>query len=70
MHADPPVGSLRHSPGITAVVALARERGLETVYVPTIEAREATLLGGVRAKAKPMLGTLAAHVRGNGLRSW
>jgi hypothetical protein len=31
--------SLRHTPGIIALVALARERGLETVYVPGIEAR-------------------------------
>ena len=29
-------------------MALARERGLDTVYVPAIDAREATLLGGVR----------------------
>ena len=36
-------GSLRHSPGIIALVALARERGLETAYVPAIDARETTL---------------------------
>jgi hypothetical protein len=32
---------LRHTPGIIALVALARERGLDTVYVPAIDAREA-----------------------------
>jgi hypothetical protein len=32
-------GALNHAPGIIALVALARERGLETVYVPGIEAR-------------------------------
>src|SRR5215211_3109906 len=33
-------GSLRHSPGIIALVALARERGLETVYVPAPEGED------------------------------
>jgi hypothetical protein len=32
--------SLRHTPGIIALVALAREQGLDTVYVPAIDARE------------------------------
>jgi predicted ATPase with chaperone activity len=38
------IGSLRHSPGIIALVPLARERGLDTVYMPAIDAREETLL--------------------------
>src|ERR1041384_545829 len=45
---DPLAGALRHTPGIIALVSLARERGLHTAYVPAIDAREATLLGGVR----------------------
>jgi hypothetical protein len=45
--------SLRHTPGIIALVALARERGLDIVYVPAIDAREATLLGGVRVMPVP-----------------
>jgi hypothetical protein len=57
-------GSLRHSPGIIALVALARERGLETVYVPAIDAREATLLGGVRVMPVPMLAALVRHLPG------
>src|SRR5579883_3503215 len=57
-------GSLRHTPGIIALVALARERGLDTVYVPAIDAREATLLGGVRVMPVPTLGALVAHLRG------
>jgi hypothetical protein len=43
----------RYSPDIIALVALAREWGLDTVSVPAIDAREATLLGGVRVM--PML---------------
>ena len=35
--------SLRHGPGIIALVALAREPGLDTVYLPAIDAPEATL---------------------------
>jgi hypothetical protein len=37
-------GSLLHTPGLIALVALARERGLDTVYMPAIDAREAMLL--------------------------
>ena len=57
-------GSLRHTPGIIALVALARERGLETVFVPAVDAREATLLGGVRVMPVPTLGALVWHLRG------
>jgi magnesium chelatase family protein len=57
-------GSLRHTPGIIALVALARERGLDTVYVPAVDAREATLLGGVQVMPVPTLGALVAHLRG------
>ena len=56
-------GALRHSPGIIALVALARERGLHTVYVPAVDAREATLLGGVRVMPVPTLAALVAHLR-------
>src|SRR5690348_10501950 len=57
-------GALRHTPGIIALVALARERGLDTVYVPAIDAREATLPGGVRVMPVPTLAALVAHLRG------
>src|SRR3954468_17377835 len=46
MPVDPLAGALRHTLGIIALVSLARERGLHTAYVPPIDAREATLLGG------------------------
>ena len=44
-------------------MAQARERGLDTVDVPAIDAREATLLGGVRVMPVPTLGALVAHLR-------
>jgi magnesium chelatase family protein len=57
-------GALRHTPGIIALVSLARERGLHTVYVPAIDAREATLLGGLRVMPVPTLAALVGHLRG------
>ena len=43
---------------------LARERGLETVFVPAVDAREATLLGGVRVMPVPTRGALVWHLPG------
>jgi magnesium chelatase family protein len=60
---DPLAGALRHTPGIIALVALARERGLHTVYVPAVDAREATVLGGVRVMPVPTLAALMRHLR-------
>jgi predicted ATPase with chaperone activity len=57
---------LRHTPGIIALVALVCERVLGTVYVPAMDAREATLRGGVRVMTVPTLGALVAHLRGAG----
>src|SRR5438094_10033542 len=57
-------GALRHTPRIIALVSLARERGLHTVYVPAIDAREATLLGGLRVMPVPTLAALVGHLRG------
>jgi hypothetical protein len=45
---DLPVCSLRDTLGIITLVARARERGLNTVSVPAIDAREVTPLGGVQ----------------------
>ena len=64
MRVDLLVGGLRHTPDSIALVALARERGLDTVYVPAIDAREATLLGDVRVMPVPTLAALVAHLRG------
>ena len=40
-------GALRQTLGIVALVALARERGLDAVYVPALGACEATRLGSI-----------------------
>ena len=43
-------------------MALAREQGLDTVYVPAIDAREAALPGDVRVMPVPTLGALVAYL--------
>src|SRR5947209_9057881 len=40
-------GALRHTNGILPMVALARDRGLTTVFVPAVDAHEAALVEGV-----------------------
>jgi magnesium chelatase family protein len=37
-------GALRHTNGILPMVALARDRGIRTVFVPAIDAQEAALV--------------------------
>ena len=57
-------GGLRHTHGILPMVALAQEKGLATVFVPTPDAREASLVQGVRVTPVNSLAELAAHLRG------
>ena len=57
-------GSLRHTHSILPMVALAQEKELATVFVPTADAREASLVQGVSIVPVNSLAELAAHVRG------
>ena len=57
-------GQVRHAHGILPMVALAREHGKSTVYVPEADAREAALLDGVRAVPAATLAGLAGHLNG------
>jgi len=57
-------GSLRHSHGILPMVALAKEKGLSTVFVPAADAREASLVEGVRIMPVNSLAELVSHLRG------
>jgi len=56
-------GGLRHANGILPMVSLARERRIETVYVPAEDAREAALVEGVRAISVQSLAALVSHLR-------
>jgi magnesium chelatase family protein len=55
-------GSVRHTNGILPMVALARERQVKAVFVPAVDAIEATLIEGVRVYPVETLGQLVAHL--------
>src|SRR5690242_6447966 len=58
-------GSLRHTHGILPMVALARERGIPTVFVPATDAAEAALVDEVSVYPVETLAQLLAHLRGD-----
>jgi magnesium chelatase family protein len=57
-------GGVRHTNGILAMVALAREQGLLTVIVPASDAGEASLIEGVNVVPVGSLSELIGHLRG------
>ncbi len=57
-------GSVRHTNGILPMVALAREKHVKTVFVPAVDAMEATLVDGVTVYPVETLGQLVAHLNG------
>ena len=57
-------GSVRHTNGILPMVAVARDEGLATVYVPAQDAREACLVEGIKIVPVTALAELVAHLRG------
>ena len=57
-------GALRHTQGVLPMTALARDRGVATVYVPADDASETALVEGVTVIPVPTLRTLAAHLAG------
>ena len=60
-------GSLRHTRGILPMVALVREKGLSTVFVPHVDAGEASLVEGVKVIPIASLAELVDHLRGDKL---
>jgi magnesium chelatase family protein len=57
-------GKLRHTHGVLPMVALARDRGLSTVFVPRDDAREASLIDNVRIFPAESLAQLVVHLQG------
>jgi len=55
-------GSVRHTNGILPMVALAREKQVKTVFVPSVDAMEASLVEGVEVYPVETLGQLIAHL--------
>src|SRR5579864_5390849 len=60
-------GSVRHTNGILPMVALAREKNLKTVFVPAVDALEATLIDGIQVFPVETLAQLISHLRGEQL---
>ena len=58
-------GTVRHSRGILPMVALAREIGASIVFVPAIDAKEASLVEEVSIIPVVALSTLIEHLRGD-----
>jgi magnesium chelatase family protein len=55
-------GSLRPTQGILSMVALAQEKDISTVYLPTINAKEASLVEGIRIIPISTLSELVSHL--------
>ncbi len=58
-------GSVRHTNGILPMVSLAKEEGIKTVYVPAVDAPEASLIQGLEIIPVENLATLVAHLQGH-----
>ena len=59
-------GTLRHTNGVLPMVAVAREEGFESVFVPACDAEEAALVEGIHVFPVETLGHLVRHMRGEG----
>ena len=57
-------GSLRHTNGILPMVALARQEGASSVIVPETDAKEASLIEGVKILPFTSLAQLVSYLRG------
>ena len=57
-------GTLRHTNGILPMVAVAREEGIQRVFVPAPDANEAALVDGVETIPVSSLGQLLHHLNG------
>ena len=57
-------GTVRHTNGILPMVSIAKENGIETVFVPKEDAAEAALIPDVIVIPVPNLSTLIMHLNG------
>lgn len=60
-------GSLRHTNGILTMVSVARDQGYESVFVPAIDAEEASLVEDITVYPVPTLDSIVRHLRGETL---
>jgi len=57
-------GKLRHTHGVLPMVALARDKGLATVFVPCDDAKEASLIDNIHIFPTESLAQLVVHLQG------
>jgi magnesium chelatase family protein len=57
-------GSVRHTDGILPMVSVAKDEGFERVFVPAIDAPEASLIQGLEVVPVESLGQLAMQLQG------
>ena len=57
-------GGIKHTNGILPMVGIAEGEGIDQVYVPAVDSKEASLLDGVTVYPASTLSELAAHLRG------
>jgi len=55
-------GTVRHVNGIISMASVAREQGVETLYVPAVDAPEAALVPELKVVPVESLGQLAMHL--------
>ena len=55
-------GGVRHVNGIISMASVARDQGIETLYVPAVDAAEASLVPGLTIIPVENLGQLAMHL--------
>ncbi|MGB6872732.1 MAG: YifB family Mg chelatase-like AAA ATPase [Dehalococcoidia bacterium] len=57
-------GKLRHTHGVLPMVALARDKGLSTIFVPLDDAKEASLIDNIHIFPTESLAQLVVHLQG------
>ena len=58
-------GAIRHTSGILPMVGVASQQGFTDIVVPSIDAREASLIEGTRILPFESLAALASYLRGD-----
>lgn len=57
-------GTLRHTSGILPLAIFAKKNGYKRIFVPSVNAREASLIADIAVYAVRSFGELIAHLRG------
>lgn len=60
-------GTVRHTNGILPMVALAREKNIQAVFVPAVDAKEAALVENITVYPVEKLAQVIAHLNGQEL---